>query len=164
MYCPGCGTKTSAKQKFCRSCGLGLEKISQSLAEQVPIKPDESLRERKRKIERWLSIAFVGGFTPLILVLVWMIIHNVIIVEAAVLKGILFLSIVLGPAIALLLLFYRQHLREALAKRQIAQLTVTDGEPTGRLLSESHLEPISSITEHTTELLAAEKKDTPQRS
>jgi len=58
-----------------------------------------------------------------------------------------------------LLLFYREHLREALAKRQTAQLTLTEKEPTGKLLPESHFEPIPSITEHTTELLVAEKKD-----
>ncbi|HXC70860.1 MAG TPA: zinc-ribbon domain-containing protein [Pyrinomonadaceae bacterium] len=30
MYCPNCGTKTSANQNFCRACGLGLEKIALS--------------------------------------------------------------------------------------------------------------------------------------
>jgi len=159
MYCPGCGHKTSATQKFCRSCGLGLEKIVQSLAEQAPTRLDEDLQKRKRKIERWLSIAFLGGFIPLIMVIVGMIIYEVIILEGAILKGLLFLSIVLGPAIALLLLFYREHLRQALAKRQTAQLTLTETGITGKLLPESHFEPIPSITERTTELLAAERKD-----
>jgi uncharacterized membrane protein YvbJ len=63
MYCPSSGNKTSATQKFCRSCGLGLEKIAQSLAEQAPTRLDEDLQKRKRRIERWASIAFVSGFT-----------------------------------------------------------------------------------------------------
>ena len=30
MYCPNCGKTNSPEQRFCRSCGLGLEKIVQS--------------------------------------------------------------------------------------------------------------------------------------
>ena len=53
MYCPNCGNKNSEKQRFCRSCGLGLEKVAQSLTEQLPTALDESLLERKERLERW---------------------------------------------------------------------------------------------------------------
>lgn len=36
MHCPNCGTETSAGQKFCRACGLSLERIAQLLAELLP--------------------------------------------------------------------------------------------------------------------------------
>ena len=36
MYCPSCGQATSTEQKFCRSCGLSLEKVAESVAEQRP--------------------------------------------------------------------------------------------------------------------------------
>jgi uncharacterized membrane protein YvbJ len=51
MYCPDCGAKTSVDLKFCRSCGLGLEKIAQSLVEQLPAMSDD-LQARKNNLER----------------------------------------------------------------------------------------------------------------
>lgn len=53
MYCPNCGTITSSDQSYCRACGLGLEKIAQSLIEQRPTEFEESLQQRKERIERW---------------------------------------------------------------------------------------------------------------
>ncbi|MGH9901852.1 MAG: zinc-ribbon domain-containing protein, partial [Pyrinomonadaceae bacterium] len=32
MHCPNCGKRTSAEQKFCRSCGMSLEAVSVSVA------------------------------------------------------------------------------------------------------------------------------------
>ena len=52
MYCPNCGKQTSADQKFCRSCGLGLEKIALSLNEQVPARMDQSLIARQERLEK----------------------------------------------------------------------------------------------------------------
>jgi chaperonin GroEL (HSP60 family) len=36
MHCPSCGTGTSKNQKFCRSCGMGLQMISQAVAKNLP--------------------------------------------------------------------------------------------------------------------------------
>ena len=35
MHCPNCGTAAAAEQKFCRSCGLELQAISQLVAQQL---------------------------------------------------------------------------------------------------------------------------------
>jgi uncharacterized membrane protein YvbJ len=61
MYCPNCGTKTSTDQKFCRACGLGLEKIASSLSEQLPNKVDLSLQQQKERYEK-LGMAALGVF------------------------------------------------------------------------------------------------------
>ena len=61
MYCPNCGNKNADDQNFCRSCGLGLEKIALSLTEQLPTVAVQSLQERKEKLER-LGVASLSVF------------------------------------------------------------------------------------------------------
>jgi hypothetical protein len=57
MYCPICSTKVSVDQKFCRSCGFGLEKTVQSVSEQHPTDLALNLEEQKNKLERLGVIA-----------------------------------------------------------------------------------------------------------
>jgi hypothetical protein len=64
MYCPICSTKVSLDQKFCRSCGLGLEKIAQSVSEHHPTELTQNLEGQENKLEGWgivaLSICGIG--------------------------------------------------------------------------------------------------------
>src|SRR5262245_42633779 len=60
MHCPNCGTEASARQKFCRACGLSLERFVQLLAELLPDGEDENVaraRRRLRQLEKVLKIA-----------------------------------------------------------------------------------------------------------
>ena len=74
MYCPNCGKATSIDQNFCRSCGLGLEKIAVSLSEQRPEKLDQSLQAQKERLEKYgvaaLSVFGLGflGFVVYLIV------------------------------------------------------------------------------------------------
>ena len=61
MYCPNCGNQNSADQKFCRSCGLGLQKVVQTLSEQLPTKLDVSLQQKKERFEK-LGVAALSVF------------------------------------------------------------------------------------------------------
>lgn len=159
MFCPHCGKTNSAEQKFCRSCGLSLEKVAQSLAEQLPAaESNKGLQDRQRTIERALSIVLGGAFTVFVGAILWTLVYKIIIVKGEVLQGLMFLGLFLSLMIALLLVIYRESLREKLTRGKLSQTTSPLVEPTGELLPEGNLEPIPSVTERTTELLNAERE------
>ena len=161
MYCPNCGKENPSQTKFCRSCGLGLEKTIQSLTEQRGVAEQQrELEKRKRLVERWLTILLSGSGTILVGFILWGIIYKLIIVKGAGLQGLAFLAVILGFVAALILVIYRQTLNETSAKlaRQ-SQLPQTEAAP--KSLPETIFRPVGSVTEHTTELLVAEpRRDT----
>lgn len=168
MYCPNCGNKTSAEQKFCRSCGLGLEKIAQSLVEQLPTKLDESLQERKNKIER-LGVAALSSFGVGVLSLIlYGIVYRVILVQGRVLEGVGLLAVIALVACGLLSVYLfakADEIKEAKTKRWAEQpQELPEKDTTAKLLPEGYLEPLPSVTERTTESLFAEKKGGAKRS
>ena len=159
MFCPQCGKVNSAEQKFCRSCGLSLDKVAESLAEQRPATElSKHLKDRQRQIERLLSIILGSMITVFVCAVVWALVYKIIIVKGDVLEGLVFLALFLAAVTALLLVVYRESLREKATKRQLSQTTSPLSEQTGKLLPEGELEPIPSVTERTTDLLFAEKK------
>lgn len=161
MYCPNCGNKTSIDQNFCRSCGLGLEKIAVSLSEQRPAKVDLSLQERKERLEK-LGVAALSvfglGFLGFV---VYLIVQKIIAKggDPLTLFGMLgFLLMVLCGLTAVVLFARAKDLSDKSSKRQ--QQNLVGGTQTGQLLSEGHFEPIPTVTERTTELLTVDKRDT----
>ena len=158
MYCPNCGKENLAEQKFCRSCGLSLEKAVQSLAEQLPaLELDKSLRERQRKVDRLITIVAGSAISIVVVGVLWGIIYGIIIVKGEIIAGLFLLAFIVGMVLFGLLSIYRDSLRKAAGKRQLSEPTPPLVADTGRLLSESRVEPIPSITERTTELLIKDK-------
>jgi hypothetical protein len=155
MFCPNCGKAISTESKFCRACGLNLEGVAQSLAEQLPhAKPDKDLQSRQRRIEQLLSVVIGSAFTVFVLAILWALIYKIIIVKGEVFEGSIFLGLFVALVTALILVVYRESLRESLAKRK--SQTSLAGRITGKL-PESGFEPITSVTDRTTELLGAER-------
>jgi hypothetical protein len=159
MYCPNCGTTISTEQKFCRSCGLGLEKIAQSLVEQIPTRLEESLQERKDRIERWGVAALSVFGLGIISVALYHIVKMMI--EGRFLEGLgyIALMIVLGCGLLSAILFAKAQ--EVGKVKTKARLSPSE-EPTNttaKLLPPEAVEFTSSVTEGTTELLYAEKKN-----
>lgn len=159
MYCPNCGTATSIDQNFCRACGLGLEKIASSLSEQLPTKADKNLQTEKERLEKLGVVALsVFGFGVLSFLA-----YNI--AQKLVGKGDIFavlvmlgLVVMMVCGLASVILFARaKELGEKSAKRP--QQNLSNGSNTKELLSEGHFEPVPTLTERTTELLAAEKRD-----
>lgn len=158
MYCPNCGKSNSAEQKFCRSCGLSLEKTVQSLADQLPaLELDKQLRERERKVDRLINIVAGSAISIVVAGVLWGIIYEIIIVKGEVIPGLFFLAFIIGAILLGLLSIYRESLRKTAGKRQIPQPQQQLVANTGKLLSESSVEPLPSITERTTELLLRDK-------
>lgn len=161
MYCPNCGKKTEIDQKFCRACGLGLDKIAQSLGEQLPARVDESLLERKERLEKFgvaaLSVFGLGVLSLLLYLLGRKVIEEGNVVEALVMLG---LFVMLGSGVLSVILFARaKELGEKAGKRQLQPSTTAKSESTRELLPEGRMEPVPTVTERTTELLFAEKRD-----
>ena len=159
MFCPNCGSKNSTQQKFCRSCGLSLEKTVQSLVEQIPAKIDQSLKRRKEKLERFGVIALsgvgvVGGGA-----LFYMIIFNMMLAQGKILGGLAFLTIIICGLLAVFFFNYANSLKETAVKNRLQPPEeMPEYETPAKLLNDSYLEPIPSVTERTTELLYVERK------
>ena len=166
MYCPNCGTTISTELKFCRSCGLGLEKIAQSLVEQLPTKLEESLQERKERIERWgvaaLSVFGVGLLSVVLYHIVKMM------MEGRVLAGLGYigLMILLGCGLLSAILFAKaEEVAKIKTKGRISspeELAATN--TTAKLLPPEPLGFTPSVTDATTDLLYAEKKSNDRNS
>jgi hypothetical protein len=164
MFCPNCGAKTSVQQKFCRACGLGLEKIALSLTEQLPAHADEMVASsEKERLERW-GVAALSVFGLGVLgLLLFFIVYRMMFVQGKFLNGLALLGMMLMGAcgiIAVILFAKAKEVEEAAGKRRIQQKEAARiATPTKELLTEGHLEPVPSVTDRTTELLYAEKKD-----
>ena len=163
MFCPNCGAKTSIQQKFCRGCGLGLDKIALSLSEQLPTRPDEHLLSQKERYER-LGLAALSVFGLGVLgVMLYSVIYKIIISEGNWLGGLGLLGFVImvGCGVLSVILFAKaKEAGEAAGKRRLEEKeTAVKTTPTNELLTEGHFEPVASVTDRTTELLYVEKKD-----
>lgn len=159
MYCPNCGTTTSTDQNFCRACGLGLEKIALSLSEQMPTRVDQSLQARKDRLEK-MGVAALSVFGLGVLsFLLYSVGYKLMMTQGNVLAGLAIIGFVIMIACGLtsVILFARaKELGDEASKRPQQNLPET----TKELLTEGHFEPVPTVTERTTELLAVERRET----
>ena len=159
MFCPHCGNKNSTQQKFCRSCGLSLEKTAQSLVEQIPAKIDQSLERRKEKLERFGFIALIGVGTVGVGALSYMIIFNMMLAQGKILGGLALLTIIICGLFAAFFFNYANYLKETAVKNRLQPSEkMPEYETPAKLLNDPYLEPIPSVTEGTTELLYVERE------
>jgi hypothetical protein len=158
MFCPNCGNQNSVDQKFCRSCGLGLQKVAQTLSEQLPTKLDVSLQQKKERFEKLgvaaLSIFGAGVAIPIL----YNIFYKMMWTQGKVIAGLglLALIIVLGCGLLSVILFAKANeVKEAPAKPPLPDQPRLQAEPdTRELLEHSAPEtPVFSVVDRTTELL-----------
>jgi hypothetical protein len=169
MHCPNCGTKTSTEHRFCRACGLGLEKFALLLAEQLPVGETGRAQAEElarlavlgRRVESWATAA-VGTLIALLVGAVFYgIVVKLIIGKGEVVAGLFFLCLILQGLVSVGLIVYREHLKEKMQKKEKLgehlEPLPAGGKAAGRLLPESRFEPVPSVTEGTTELLTVKK-------
>jgi hypothetical protein len=160
MLCPNCGTKTTTTDhKFCRSCGMNLESVSKAMTahlaqggtESPPVHRDGERRELRR-----VATGLATGISVMLI--------GVLLLSIAKLFGLspsyrLFgiIGVLLGTFISMMAVLL--PLRLAGRPRRTPSPGALEGpRSTGRLLHESTLEPVPSVTERTTDLLGVEVK------
>ena len=165
MFCPNCGNKNSVDQRFCRSCGLGLEKVSQSLTEQLPNASALSLQQQKEKFQRLGMAALsvfgvgVGSF------ILYLLFYKLMVSQGKVLAGlgVLAFLIVMGCGLASVILFAKANeVKEVPAPRIDPELSPERS--TKELLSEAKPAPMFSVTDRTTNLLPGQNEKGQQTS
>lgn len=163
MYCPNCGNKNSVDQRFCRSCGLGLEKVAQSLTEQLPTKTDLTLAQRKERFERLGMIALSVFGVGVLGFILYGIFSKLMISQGKVLTALAMLGvlIMLGCGLLSVVLFAKANeVKEVSAKRGVELFGEVQSEAdTRELLPEARPAPVFSVADRTTELLSAKPKD-----
>jgi zinc ribbon protein len=145
MFCPNCGAKTSVEQKFCRTCGLGLEKIALSLTEQLPTRADDSPASEKERLERWGLAALSVFGAGVVALLLFFIVYRMMFLEGKILNGLALLGMMIMGAcgiLAVILFAKAKEVEESAGKRRIQQKdAAVAATSTKELLTEGHLEP-----------------------
>jgi hypothetical protein len=150
MYCPNCGKGNSNEQKFCRSCGLSLQTISQVMVNELSAtkSDDSSIEVVKREQNIWHN-PLLYGFLMLILGLIIIFFGKTVLGEqliADIGTAIAFLGIVIFGYKGFSLMFPKSN---ALPQSKGAKI-LPEGEPTNKLPPATPCEGAPSVTEHTT--------------
>ena len=151
MHCPNCGIEASTGQKFCRACGLSLERFAQLLAELLPDGEDENVARARRRLRQLEKAAKIAGWTAgsaLGIVIAFLGILTMIVTDIR--PGIVLLLFGVGVIALMLVLIYQSSLNKQVSGRFPSQPTLPSAETTNKLLSEDQSRIAMSVTEQTT--------------
>ena len=152
MFCPNCGKENPGSPRFCRSCGLGLQTISQALVNELSATKSDasSIEIVEREQKRWHS-PLMYGFLMLMLGMVIVIFGKKIAGEQLIAD--------LGMIIAMLgiglICFKGVSLMRSQSSSSSQSTTLLEGKPTTELPTTELPTALpagepASVTEHTT--------------
>lgn len=160
MYCPICSAIVASNQKFCRTCGFGLEKTVLAVSEQLPSELHENLRDRKNKLERLGVVALSIFGTGLLGLLVYLVGNKLMLSQGKIVAalGILAFIVIMGSGLLSVILFAKANeVKEGPGKRRLQPSDGLISAQRPKLSTAGERPPMVSVTERTTELLHAEK-------
>ena len=153
MNCPKCGLPTLSDQKFCRSCGAGLQMITQPLAEPATVPdpvttPAIIYRDERRPPDRLLLWGFIMMFVGAAIGVVGKkLLHEDIVTVVGVLVSLAGMFLSAYP-------FLSPSPRKRYGSGPSAPPKVlTQSQSTKSLPQDSNTEYVASITDRTTDLL-----------
>ncbi|HRH45016.1 MAG TPA: zinc ribbon domain-containing protein [Pyrinomonadaceae bacterium] len=163
MFCPNCAKENSTEQKFCRSCGLNLERISESLLEQLPNTNSIPPSKIAKFFETLGKVGFGGLFGVLIVgvfILVGTLINKFILSGQTdkIIMGSFFIILFISAFFGLAYVVYQEYLKDKKKNSRPIMQEQIESKDTAKLLEEKPFEPIQTVTEETTNLLFVEAK------
>lgn len=153
MNCPKCGLPTLSDQKFCRSCGAGLQLITQPLPMEATIAGQETTpaiiyKDERRRPDRLVLWGFIMMFIGVAIGLIGKkLLHEEIVTVVGALISIAGMFLTAYP-------FLLPAPRKKYGSGPSApERVLTQSQSTKSLPPDSNTEYVSSITERTTDLL-----------
>lgn len=163
MFCPGCGSKNSIDQRFCRNCGLNLEASAQSLVSQVPEGDRAALEISERRLEKFGEFAFGGLMVVVssgVLVMLYAVLERMVLSGEQPWTGILLMAFLIFATLTLAYVAFRESLKEkrkSMGIRPVSIPGIESAPVTGRLLEERPFDSVPSAIEDTTSLLPQDR-------
>ena len=159
MNCPKCGLQTLPDQKFCRSCGAGLQMITQPLAELATISdlkstPAISFRDQRANRVLW---GFIMMFIGVVIgIMGKKLLHKELVTVVGALVSVAGMFLVAYPFLS----SWSPKKYDSSPSSQPEVLT--QSQPTKSLPQATNNEYLPSITERTTDLLKSSATTTPK--
>jgi hypothetical protein len=165
MHCPNCGAQAPRDQKFCRKCGLNLEKVPELLLGQLPEKYSDTparLTKSGQLMERLATaggICFISGGGMFFLFLLYNIVARQIIAKGQVVSGLALLLFFIGAALLLSYVIYIESQKNRASRKIEKTKPEVNGAETNKKLSPpGDVEIVASVTEKTTGLLETQTR------
>jgi zinc ribbon protein len=151
MHCPNCGAEASAKQKFCRACGLSLERFAQLLEELLPDGEDENVARARRRLRQLEKVVKMAGWTAgSALGILFAFLGVLTMIKSDIRGGIVVLLFGVGLIATMLVLIYQSSLNKQLSGGFPSQSSLPSAETTNKLLPEHQSQISMIVTEQTT--------------
>ncbi len=160
MFCPNCAADNRSEQNYCRSCGLKLDSIAKSVAEQFPSAEYAALQRRKELFKK-MSLGSLAGTAVVGLGIVLSIVgyYKLLLFGPEVLFWSAFGAFALFALLSVFFFaFPKLSTQFENVRSHPAPPDDGGGAQTGKLIEERPFEPVGSVTEHSTELLHAARE------